>query len=99
MKKYTSKHITSILMEGERNEIMIHGFSIRVLHTILHYRKDWLKDYQELSTPLRVVFEDNGQKLEVGKGNICLIMANDNHIGMRNVYYVPRVAKHLLSIG
>ena len=65
----------------------------------LTYWKDWLDEYQELSTPLTVVFGDNGQKLAVGKGNICLIMANDNHIGMRNVYYVPRVAKHLLSIG
>ena len=62
----------------------------------LTYRRDWLEEYQELSTPLGVVFGDNGQKLVVGKGNICLIMANDNHIKIVNVYYVPRVAKHLL---
>ena len=58
----------------------------------LTYRKDWLKDYQELSTPLRVVFGDNGQKLAVGRGNICLIMENDNHIKITDVYYVPGVS-------
>ena len=52
----------------------------------LTYQKDCLEYYQELSTPLRVVFEDNGDKLVVGNGNICLIMANG-------------VAKHLRSVG
>ena len=65
----------------------------------LAYWKDWLEDYQELSTPLRVVFEDNGQKLEVGKGNICLIMANDNHIKITDLYCILGEAKHLLPVG
>ena len=46
-----------------------------------------------------MVFGDNGPKQVVGKGNICLIMANDNHIKIIDVYYVPGVAKHLLSVG
>ena len=44
------------------------------------YKKDWVEQYQDLSTPLRFVFGDIGQKLVVGKGNICLIIANDHHI-------------------
>ena len=39
MKKYTSKHISSISMNKERNKIMIPSFSIWVLHTILHIRR------------------------------------------------------------
>ena len=53
----------------------------------------------ELSTPLRVVFGENGQKLAVGKGNICLIMTNDHRINIPYVYYVPISVKHFLSLG
>ena len=31
-----------------------------------------------MSTPLRVAFGNNIQKLVVGEGNICLIMENDD---------------------
>ena len=65
----------------------------------LTYKKDWLDEYKKLSTPLWVVFGVDGQKLDVGKGNIRLIMANDHHIKIIDVYYVLGVAKHLLLVG
>ena len=45
-----------------------------------------------------VVFGDSEQKLVVGKGHFCLIMTNDHDIQITYVYYVPRLAKHLLSM-
>ena len=46
----------------------------------LTYLKDFLEEHQELSTPLRVVFGNNGQKVVVGKDKLGLIMVNNHHI-------------------
>ena len=65
----------------------------------LTYRKDWLENYQELSTPLKVTFEDKGQKVAVGKGNIKLRLIGNHVVQISDIYFVPGIAKHLLSVG
>ena len=65
----------------------------------LTYRKDWLNFYQILSNPLSVTFGDNGRKTAIGKGSIQLRLSDNHEITVPNVYYVPGLAKHLLSVG
>ena len=83
---------------GERNEIMIPGFSIRVSHTILYIRRIGWRSIKNYQPPEGCIWRQ-WTKVGVGKGNICLIMTNDNHIKITDVYYVPEVPKHLLSVG
>ena len=65
----------------------------------LTYRKDWLENYQELSTPLKVTFGDKGQKVAVGKGNIKLRLISNHVVQILDLYFVLGIAKHLLSVG
>ena len=43
-------------------------------------------------------FGDNGTKMAIGKGTINLSINNKNTISISNVYFVPGLAKNLLSI-
>ena len=65
----------------------------------LTYRKDWLDNYQELPIPLKVTFGDKGQKVAVGKGNIKLRLISNHVVQISDIYFVPGIAKHLLSVG
>ena len=65
----------------------------------LTYRRDWLEDYQVLSNQLQVIFGDKGKKSAIGKGTIKIKLSKDHQITVHNVYYVPGLAKHLLSVG
>ena len=63
------------------------------------YRKDWINCYQVLSNPLSVTFGDNKRKTAIDKGSIQLRLSDNHEITVPNVYYVPGLAKHLLSVG
>ena len=98
MMKYTSTYITSISMKEERNEIMMPGFLIWVLHPILHIRRIGWRN--RIVNPTKSCIWKQWTKLVVGEVIICLIMANDDHhIKITDVYYVLGVAKHLLLVG
>ena len=64
----------------------------------LTYRRDWLDDYQVLSNQLQVIFGDKGKKSAIGKGTIKIKLSKDHQITVHNVYYVPGLEKHLLSV-
>ena len=66
-------------------------------HHLTHSR-EWLHDYKTLSKPLQVRFGDNGMKMAIGKGTIDLPINNKSMITMTNVYFVPGLAKNLLSV-
>ena len=46
-----------------------------------------------------MIFGDKGKKPAVDKGTIKIKLSKDHQITIHNVYYVPRLAKHLLSVG
>ena len=66
-------------------------------HHLTHSR-EWLHDYKMLSKPLEVRFGDNGMKMAIGKGTINLPINSKSTITMTNVYFVPGLAKNLLSV-
>ena len=55
-------------------------------------------NYKPLHHPLEVRFRDNGMKLALGKGTIYLSINNKSKITISNVYFVPDLAKNLLSV-
>ena len=63
------------------------------------YQREWLEDSEVLSNQLLVTFGDKGKKPAVDKGTIKIKLSKDHQITIHNVYYVPRLAKHLLSVG
>ena len=63
------------------------------------YTSPHISFYQILSNPLSVTFGDNGRKTAIGKESIQLRLSDNHEITVPNVYYVPGLAKHLLSVG
>ena len=72
-------------------------FDTGATHHLTHSR-NLLHDYIQLATPLEVRFGDNAIKLALGKGTVHLSIDNEQTISISNVYYVPGLAKNLLSV-
>ena len=73
-------------------------FDTGATHHLTH-NKSLLHDYVELTAPLEVRFGDNGTKFALGKGTVHLPLNKHQVISISNVYYVPSLARNLLSIG
>ena len=87
MKKYASKNFMSISMKEGRHEITTLGFLIS---------KGLAEGVSRIVQPSEGCIWRQWTKTSCGEGNICLIMANDLHIKIIDVYYAPTTAKELL---
>ena len=48
---------------------------------------------------MKVTFGDKGQKVVVRKGNIKLGLIGNHLVQISDIYFVPGIPKHLLSVG
>ena len=72
-------------------------FDTRATHHLANNRQ-WLHNYVTLVKPLEVRFGDNSIKMATGKGTINLSIHKKYTISISNVYFVPGLAKNLLSV-
>ena len=92
--------IQAFMSEVQTNKIQMERlwyFDTGATHHLTHSR-EWLHNYKPLHHPLEVRFGDNGMKLALGKGTIYLSINNKSKITISNVYFVPGLAKNLLSV-
>ena len=63
--------------------------------------KESLLNYKRFDTPLKVKLADDGVLFSYGKGDVQLIIMNDNNevkINLKDVLFVPKIQNKLFSL-
>ena len=94
---YEEEEIESFMAGLQTTAENLWFFDTGATHHLTNSR-EWLHNYTTLSKQLEVRFGDNGTKMAIGKGTINLSINSKNIISISNVYFVPGLAKNLLSV-